>query len=157
YVRTQRSDGLCVIQKDALALLTGMRYEHDTIVNRAIAVRISIPEPAKITTNLNLTATLSGTEVTKTKTYFAKWFKNKFAVIHFEQRGSWGQPVTAIAKVDLTGMNSKNLYFYHYDKATKKYSLIENPAYTVDKSGYVHFTTPMAGDIIISDGKLTKK
>lgn len=92
-----------------------------------------------------------------TKGHFERWFKNKLRVIHTDQQIDWGQPVRIAARVDLSGMDTKNLYFYSYDKATNSYRRIEKPAYWIDKNGYLHFTTEYAGDIIISEGPLKRK
>ena len=74
-----------------------------------------------------------------------------------DQAEPWGQPVEIAAKVDLTGMDTKNLYFYSYDKKTNTYRRIEKPAYWIDKNGYLRFTTELAGDIIITEGALERK
>jgi len=54
-------------------------------------------------------------------------------------------------------MDTKNLYFYSYDKAANIYRRIEKPAYWIDKNRYLHFTTEYGGDIIVSDGPLERK
>jgi len=119
-------------------------------------VRI-ILDPAKSTKDLNLTASTSNGRAKSTKAFFEKWFKNKVSTINFGQQGGFGQPVEIAAKVDLTGMDTKNLYFYSYDKKTNTYRRIEKPAYWIDKNGYLHFDTPYAGDIIISENPLERK
>ena len=74
-----------------------------------------------------------------------------------DQTAPWGQPVQIAARIDLTGMDSKKLYFYSYDKKANTYRRIEKPAYWIDKNGYLYFETELAGDIIISEGPLDKK
>jgi len=74
-----------------------------------------------------------------------------------DQAEPWGQPVEIAAKVDLTGMDTSNLCFYSYDKATNTYKRIEKPAYWIDKNGYLRFTTELAGNIVVSGGPLERK
>ena len=100
---------------------------------------------------------VKGDAVDNMRSIFEKWFKNKVRVIHFDQQADWDQPVNIAAKVDLASMDTKNLYFYSYDKKTNTYRRIEKPAYWIDKNGYLRFTTEMAGDIIISEGPLERK
>ena len=65
--------------------------------------------------------------------------------------------VEIAAKLDLTGMGTSNLYFYSYNSKANTYRRIEKPTCWIDKNGYLHFTTEMAGDIIISKGPLDRK
>jgi hypothetical protein len=156
YVRTRRitSTG---IRKAALSALIGLRYEHDTLLNKAVQVRLSIPDPAKATKDLLVSGHVTGTAVNKVKALFEKWYANKIRVIHLEQQGGWDQPVNISAKVDLTGMDTKNLYFYSYDQKSNVYKRITAPAYWIDANGYIHFTTEFAGDIVISENLLVKR
>ena len=78
-------------------------------------------------------------------------------MIHLEQQGDFGQPVQIAALVDLSGMDTENLFFYSYNKAANTYRRIVKPAYRIDKNGYLHFTTEYGGEIIISEGPLTPK
>ena len=156
YVRTRRMSSFG-IRKNAVEALDRLRYEHDTLVGNAVQVRTSIPEPVKITTDLLMSAYVSGTNVDKTKAFFEKWYSNKLRVISFEQQGTWGQPVTIAAKVDFTGMDTTRLFFYSYDKNANSFKRITAPAYWIDKNGYLRFATEHAGDIVISEGTLVKK
>jgi len=156
YART-RSTGAYGVRKAALAALAGLRYEHDTVADGAVQVRLTINNPEKITKDIMVSGYVKGGEVDRIRGYFEKWFKNKVRVIHMDQQEAWGQPVQIAAKVDLTGMDTSNFYFYSYDKATNTYRRIEKPAYWIDKNGYLRFTTEYAGDIIISKGPLERK
>jgi len=122
-----------------------------------VQVRITISDPAKAVKDVLLSGYIKGADVDRVKAHFEKWFTNKLRVIHFDQQEDFGQPVRIAALVDLTGMDTKNLCFYSYDKKANTYRRIENPTYWIDKNGYLHFTTPYAGDIIISEGPLERK
>jgi len=49
------------------------------------------------------------------------------------------------------GRHADKLFFYSYDKKTNTYRRIEKPAYWIEKNGYMHFETELAGDIIITE------
>lgn len=122
-----------------------------------VQVQLTIPEPGLITTDLMASGAVKGTTVNSRKAFFGKWFKNKVQVVHMDHSGSYGQTVEIAAKIDLTGMDTANLYFYSYDKTANTYKRIEKSAYWLDKNGYLHFATELGGDIIISEGGLQKK
>ena len=122
-----------------------------------VQVRVSIPEPSKLTKDVLLSGAVKGTTVDRRKAFFEKWFANQVQVVHLEQAGSFGQAVEIAALVDLTGMDTANLHFYSYDKASNTYKRIESPNYWIDKNGYLHFTTELAGDIIVSEGLIERK
>jgi len=156
YART-RSTGAYGIRKAALAALAGLKYEHDTVADGAVQVRLAISNPEKITKDIMVSGYVKGDEVDRIRSHFEKWFQNKLRGIHMDQSEPWGQPVEIAARVDLTGMDTKNLYFYSYDKKTNTYKRIEKPAYWIDENGYLHITTELAGDIVISEGPLERK
>ncbi|MEG1178379.1 MAG: Ig-like domain-containing protein [Hydrogenoanaerobacterium sp.] len=86
-----------------------------------------------------------------------KNFDNKMAVASFAQQGSFGMAIKVAVKVDLTGLNTKTLVFTSFDKKTGKCVQLPKTAYTIDKNGYIHFTTSMGGEILITDKPLVKK
>ena len=127
----------------------------DNIVGNAVTVRISVPEGTE--SGLSFTAFIAGARVDTIANIFDKWFSNKIAVIHFDQSGDWGQAVNVAARIDLSGVDTKNLVFYAYNSATNTYKRIQAPAYWIDANGYLRFTTPYAGDVIMSEGTLVKR
>ncbi len=149
--------GSAGIRKDLWKLLAGYEYRHDTMDSNAVEVRVTIPRLALITQDIYLSGRVKATAVDVRKAQFEKWFTNKIRVIHLEQQTPWGVPVEIAAKVDLTGMNTAKLFFYSYDKAKNEYLPIYQPNYWIDKNGYLHFTTKLAGDIIISEGPLQRR
>jgi len=144
----------------AMANAAGMpvRFQADSMSEdgKSVDMRITL-DPAASTKELNLSASITNAGAKAAKSTFENWFNNKVQVISCAQQGSFGQPVEIAAKVDLTGMDTKNLRFYSYDKTTNTYREIPNTAYWIDSNGYLHFTTELAGDIIISDGVLERK
>ncbi len=150
-----RANGQYGVRAAAWAALTGYQYWHDTMDGSAVQVRVYVKNPTAITTDLLVSGYVKGAEAQATKSLFEKYFSNKVLTIHLDQTGAWGQSVEVAAKVDLTGMDVTRLMLYSYDKATNTYRRIEKPAYWVDINGYLHFNTPYAGDIVISEGPLT--
>ena len=145
------------VKAEAWKLLSGYQFVARTVADNSVQVQLTFPEPNKITADMKVSGWVKGSVVDSRKAFFEKWFVSKLQVIHLEHTGSFGQPVEVAAKVDLTGMDTTNLYFYSYDKEANSYKRIENPDYWIDENGYLHFTTELAGDIIVSEGMLEKR
>lgn len=156
YARSRR-DTITGIRKNSLLVLaeSGLRYRHDTVSDGAVQVRVYIDNPSKAAKDILVSGYVNGDSVDNIKAKFEKKFQNKLAVIGLDQQGGFGIKVQIAAKVNLSGMNTKNLYFYSYNKSTGKYIRIETE-YRIDENGYLHFSTMQGGYIIISDGPFTK-
>jgi hypothetical protein len=122
---------------------------YDTLLGKAVEVRLYADWPVMGKT--------TGSETSNIRGVFQKWFSNQVRVIHFDQPGKWERAISVAAKVDLTGMDTKRLYFYAYNPNTNSYKRLASPAYWLDANGYLHFTTEYAGEIIISEGPLIKR
>lgn len=96
-------------------------------------------------------------QVSSVRAKMDKWYSNTTAIIKLEQTGALAGTVKIAAKADLSKLDTKNLVFYVYDKASNKVTQIKNPDYSIDKNNFVHFVTNMAGDIIITNKALMKK
>lgn len=158
-VRIKNPGKVSLAAMQAMAKEAGMpvKFQADSTSadGKSVEVRITL-DPAKATEDLNLSASTTNAIAKARKAFFEKWFRNDISVVSFVQQGSFGQPVEVAVKIDLA-VDVKNLVFYSYDKATNNYKRIENPGAWVDKISYLHFTTELAGDIIISVGPLEKK
>lgn len=128
----------------------------DTMTGSAVTGRLTIA-PAAATKDISTTISVSGAIVDKVKEAFGKWYSNKIVVIHTGQKGSYGMNVNVAAKTEFTEMETGNLRFYSYDRATGSLTLIAQPNYRIDNNGYLHFTTGTGDTIIVSDGPLAKK
>lgn len=120
-----------------------------------VDVRLSF-NPASATKNLNLSASTYNARAQTAKNTFQRFFSNDVTVVSMAQQGSFGMEVTIAVKIS-PNMNTSNLVFYAYNKETNNYSRIPHTQYRIDKNGFVHFNTTIAGDIVISDGLLQKK
>jgi hypothetical protein len=128
----------------------------DSMNGRNVDVRITI-DPSKVNGSLNMAASTTSRDAKTTKAVFERFFYNKTAVVSFQQENTFGIPVKAAAKANLTAMDAARLVLYSYDSKTNTYRRIETPAYRIDANGYLHFTTHYAGDIVISEGELKKR
>jgi hypothetical protein len=152
-----RNAGMFGVRANAWSAFAGLGYNHSTVENNAVIARISINNPTLFTKDTMLSAWVKGTAVDRTTAFFGRWFSNQIRVIAFNQQADWEQPVQVAARVDLTGMNTANLVFYSYNQATNSFRRIAAPEYRIDANGFLHFTTPFAGSIVISDGVLVRK
>ncbi|MCI8350410.1 MAG: hypothetical protein HFJ86_04490 [Oscillospiraceae bacterium] len=124
-----------------------------------VAARLYI-DPAKsfyVDKEIKLGVSMEKKDVQKTQDTFEKHFDNKVSVVHFEHQGTFGMNIDAAVKVDLSGLNTKNLMFYSYDPATNRYAPIKDPNAYVDENGFLHFTTSIGGDLVITDKPLTSR
>jgi len=152
-----RHNGPIKVLADAFQTFGQTTVNFDSMVGNAVKVRVKVSQPGKIKTDMMLSGSVQGISVDARQTFLQRWYQNKFAIIHLDQAGAWGQAVTIAAKVDISGMDMKNLFFYSYDKASNTITHIKQPNYWMDANGYLHFTTELAGDIVISDSALIKK
>lgn len=131
----------------------------DTTQNGAVVSRLYI-DPAKaanLKSDVKLTVSTSGAGVTAVKNHFNKYFSNPVSVISCAQQGSFGMQVGMAVRVNLTGLDVKNLRLYSYDRATNKFFPISMQGVYVDANGYLRFNTTQGGDIIVSSGPLKTK
>ena len=80
-----------------------------------------------------------------------KQFPKGYSAILLEQNGSYGMTVSVAAKPDLKKLDSKNLTLYRYDSKSEKYIPLENQKYSIDKSGFIHFSTEYGGMIVFAN------
>lgn len=138
------------------ATLGSQRYIHDTVdMSGNVQVRVIIDNPRAMTGDVMVSGHLAGSDVTRVRSFFERWHPGRqVRVIHFDHQGEWSQTVRVAAKVDLTGMSNDNLHFYSYDAQTNVATRIVAPDYSIDGNGFLHFSTPLAGSIVITDGLL---
>ena len=159
YNRT-KSTNTFGVRKAVWASLAGSPYRHDTMDGGNIQVRLTISSPEKMGRDAYVSGWVKGTAAENRKAFFAKHFINQVQVIHLDEPAPWGQVVEIAARLDLTGMDTENLYVYSYDRKTNTYTRItttddKGRIYWLDGNGYLHVYTELAGDIIVSEGPLT--
>lgn len=147
------------IAKQAKEAKVGATIFADKIEGNSVVTRWYI-DPTKatnLTGNLNLEANTDVKSIAQTAGTFTKYFVNDIAVVSLGQNGSYGMAIGLAIKVDLSKLNTSKLTFFSYDKATNTFAVIAAPGYFIDSNGYLHFTTSVGGDIVITDSSLTKK
>lgn len=156
HVQTRREYGLGVRAK-MLQALAGYTYSHNTLTARGVAqVRVTISQPGGVERDLLLSGYVKDNG-SATQDRFAEWYRNTVRVIAFDEPDTWGYAFRVAARVDFSGMRTDNLAFYSYYKENNTLRRIEAPDYSIDENGYVHFTTSLAGDIVISEGQLVSR
>lgn len=127
--------------------------EGSTVLSR---IYVDAATAAKLTGTVDFSVSTKGAAVDSAINKFEKAFDNKIAAVSLGQKGAFGADIKMAVKVDLSKLNKSNLVFYAYDKTTGKYAKL-TAEYKIDSKGYLHFSTPVGGDIIISDKPLARK
>jgi hypothetical protein len=83
-------------------------------------------------------------------------FTNNVAVLNFGHNDRFGTRLTVSAQLDLSRLNTASLMFYVFDPVANTLSLIRTE-YTVDENGFVHFTTPVGMNIVVTDRPMTAR
>jgi enterochelin esterase-like enzyme len=148
----------------SLATLQGMaaragmplQVKADSISANGKETNVSLTfKPGQSTQDLNLWAATESGPANSLTSQFGRLFSNDVMAIVFAQEGSFGQPVEVTVKLD-KNLKTDNLVVYSYDPATNAYSRV-NTTVSLDSTGYAHFTTQVAGDLILSDGELLSR
>ena len=130
----------------------------DNRVDNAILSRIFINAEmaALLPETINLAVHVCGCcqQAPQVAALFERFFTNNVVAVSFEHQGAFGTYIRVAVRVDLTNLNTESLIFYAYDRASNRYTLLEAPNYRIDALGFLHFSTPVGGDIIITDRPL---
>lgn len=124
----------------------------DTLNGKSIQSRVYVPAGAPDGMDLHVSVSEAATLAR-----FQKFYKNKMAVLRLMQEGDLGMEVEVATKASLIkGMDTQNLVFYSYDAGKNSFTRIQEPKYSVDTAGYLHFSTSTGGYIVISEGEFKK-
>lgn len=164
-VKELSTDVLSSVAKAAVSAGKGMEVSvvvnADTVdKNGAVTARMSVDVAVALQNGQDINTSIEVGSESKTNTavkeHLEKYFDNNVEVVTFGQKGSFGMNVPVAVKVDLSNLDADNLHFVSYDVATNQYTEVQTE-YTVDKNGYVHFTTPVGNSIAITDAPLKAK
>ncbi|MCL2056664.1 MAG: hypothetical protein FWH02_05530, partial [Oscillospiraceae bacterium] len=112
----------------------------DTMSGNTVAGRISmLAGRATLNSDIQLGVHIDENSVKATRDFFGRWYRNKLQVVSLSQKGSYGMVTRISAKVNLSGMNARNLEFYTYDSKSNTLRRIAAPQYLVDSNGYLQF------------------
>lgn len=122
----------------------------------AVDVRVGI-NPALAENGMYLAGSTQNERAEKVKALFKKHFSNPIPIVlSLSQQDDFGQAAEIAVKVS-ENMDPQELNFYSYDTRTNTYRQIQTPSAWMDKNGYLHFTSSLAMDIVVSKGPLVKK
>ena len=97
---------------------------------------------------------MSGADVQRIATTFGTHFSNRVYIVHLEQKGPFGQLSRITIPFDPAVLNPDNIKVYVYDEEQNTYGEF----FTFKIVGNtVVFETHVGGDIILSNGYLSKK
>ena len=150
---TVTADALKKVADAAAKANVDVLVHADQIVGNKVVSRFYI-DPAKaanLTGSINLTVKVDARDTKAVADAFKKYYSNEIAVISLGQKGAYGMDMRLAVKVDLSKLNADKLVFNVYDSAANTYAPIAAPAYYIDANGYLHFSTPVGGNIIITD------
>jgi hypothetical protein len=141
----------------ATAGVEDLKINVDSKLGKTVLSRIYLDEAAAtgLSGTVDLTVKTQGSEVNKAVKTFEKFYSNKVAAVSLGQKGAYGATLKMAVKADLSKLNTSTLVFYVYNKETNSFAIL-NTTYTIDANGYLHFSTPVGGDIIITDKPLSK-
>jgi len=154
---TVKLKDISYVSADALKSMakSGLTLHADTTKKNSVETRLYIdPSQYKGNNDIKLGAAVGDEKVEK---LFAKYYSNNIKTIKLEQKTSFGIQIKAAVKINLNGLDNNSLMLYSYDSESNKVKLIKNPDYRIDKNGFLHFTTDLAGTIILTDKALVKK
>jgi hypothetical protein len=164
---TPRFENIGEISSSVLAAIDNaagdmaVRIHFDTTLpgQNVVDVRVYInPSQVAAGSSINVSGSTTNTTAQAIGNTFERFFTNNIAVISLGQQGAFGSDVRVAARADLSGMaDTDRLYFYSYDAATNTYTRIFNPQHRIDANGYLHFTTPLGGSIIVTDSPLNSR
>ncbi|MCI8441220.1 MAG: hypothetical protein HFG27_01620 [Provencibacterium sp.] len=137
---------------------SGLVFHFDTVKKSAVESRLYL-RPSLLTGEekevLKLGVTLN---MTSLKKVFDQYYQNRLHLITFSQKGGFGGAIEVAAMLDLSGMNTKNLLFYHYDSASNTFYRLSNVKYFIDANGYLHIQNLTNLDtVIITDSPMVRK
>jgi len=128
-----------------------VRIQADTRTSAGLDVRIVVPDPSAATRGINLAASTTSAEAVRVQNIFMRSHNNAaMTVVSMGQQGDFGMEVRVVTRIDPV-LDANNLYFYSYNLQTNTFRRFTPSAVSMDANGFLHFTTTMADNIVISD------
>jgi len=121
----------------------------------AVDVRIAV-NPAVATQSVNLGASTTSQTARSVASLFERHFTGAMMVVSTEQQASFGMEVRIVTRLD-SRLNADALRFYRFDRAENVYHNFTPQSVWVDSAGFLHFTTGNAGNIIITNTRLSTR
>ena len=149
------ADGVTRVTNPGNFTLAQLRA-HQTIISAdslttagSVDVRI-ILSPANAASSLNLSASTTSARAVRTQNRFQNHFGGTFSVISLGQQEDFGMEVTIAARIS-PALDADNLFFYSFSRESNTFRRFTPSSVWMDDNGFLHFTTTMAGDIVINN------
>jgi len=120
---------------------------------RGVDVRLAV-KPSALTGPCDLSASTFSLQAARTRELFQRHFGGDFRVVSLGYQGDFARPIEVAAKLDLSGLDVENLFFYAYHPESNTYREIERPQHWVDSRGFLHFYTSWGGDLLVTNTRL---
>ena len=127
----------------------------DTTENKKVVSRVYIPADKEISSSLSVKPDNYGAR--KAEGLFERFFDNNIKSIKFGEDINPKVNLRVAVKLDLSDIDTDNLYFYAYRSSTNSYYKIKAPSYKIDDHSYLYFNMPMERTVVISDKPLKSK
>jgi hypothetical protein len=137
----------------------GLTIELDTVTadgKTLSKITINAEIAAKLKGSVDFTVKLSGSEVSRASSVVERNFTNDFAVVALGQKGAFGADIPMAVAVDLGDLDTDNLLFYAFRQNSSVYTEVDTD-YEIDEDGFLHFVTPVGGNIVITDSPLASR
>ena len=140
---------------EAAGMETRIRADWLSANGRAVDVRTTF-DPTRLSDGIDLYASTENRYAQATRATFEYFFENTFTVINLARQDDFEHPVRIAARV-APELNAQSLIFYSYNPRTGTFRPIPHPNVWLCPNGYIHFTTALARDIVITDGPLVQR
>ena len=123
----------------------------DTLLlgSNTVDVRVAV-NPALVTGDLNLSASTTSPQALQTSQIFQTHFGGAKTTVSLGQQGSFGMEVRLATRLN-PDLDVNNLHFYAFNSAANTFTRFTPTTTWADPHGFFHFTTSLAGDIVISN------
>ena len=100
-----------------------------------------------------MTASTTSASAQAIQSHFARHFGADATVVSFEHQGEFGAEVRVATMLD-GGVDASNLHFYVFGRNANSFRPLEPGFVMVDGRGFLHFSTSVGGDIVITNTRL---
>lgn len=122
---------------------------------------------AHLNGGMNFLAITDGEEIYELREVIEFHFENDFTVVRFRHRGAFGVAnndngeeeyifVRASVSACLLELYGEDILIYAFNSETEVYAYLDTN-HEFDDNGFLHFYTPVGGDIIFTDSVLTRR
>ena len=132
---------------------TPIRVSADSLLpGGAVDVRVSF-NPALATDGVNLAASTVSPAAQSTRALFERFLDGAVSVVSLSQQGPFGMDVRIAVRVD-SALTVDNLTFLVYNREANTFRRFDPGVVTLDANGFLHFSSAMGGEIVITNAQV---